>query len=75
MTDRPEEFPHCAACHTPSRFYAPGGICPVCEKVNDLLDVAAKHPEIRPQLRRIAWDIGQLVWGLSRVPLPASGDR
>lgn len=55
----------CAACDTPARFYSEGGICSICERVNDLLDVIAKHPEYRPQVRRAAWDIAKEVWRLA----------
>ena len=52
----------CAACDTPTRFYK-NGICPVCEKINDLLDVVARFPGgSQGEIRRAAWEISREAW-------------
>ncbi len=69
MGVRGEEW-RCMACDTPARFHREGGICPICDLTNDLLDIAAKHPELIPRLRYAAWAIAKKTWALSgRAPI------
>lgn len=57
------EVPCCAGCHTPTRFYAPGGICPTCEQVNDLLDVIIEGgPNVEGRARYAAWILARSIW-------------
>jgi hypothetical protein len=65
----------CSGCHTPAKHQV-DGICPVCEKVNDLLDIVSSGAarikrDTIARTRYAAWEALRLAAALrSRVPTP-----